>query len=81
MAQFGPGCMQMSLGVPGRGSVNDPNEGREIDRTVGLQSQPHRVSEFDGSQCRGRHGVMVGPASHSRPPKSGRKFTNRQMPW
>jgi 4-hydroxy-2-oxoheptanedioate aldolase len=84
MAEWGPGDMQMSLGVPGRGSVNDPKM-RDARSTVLAACKANHIPFLNSLAANNvvdmiKEGVMVGPASQQTA-EIGRKFTNRQMPW
>src|SRR5271169_3863062 len=85
MAEWGPGDMALSLGVPsGRGSVNDPRMQAARSKVLAASKANHIA--FLNSMSAGdvvdmiKEGVMVGPASQQAA-EIGRKFTNRQMPW
>jgi 4-hydroxy-2-oxoheptanedioate aldolase len=85
MAEWGPGDMAMSLGVPsGRGSVNDPKM-KDARSTVLAACKANHVAFLNSMAAADvvdmiKEGVMVGPASQQTA-EIGRKFTNRQMPW
>ena len=84
MAEWGPGDMQMSLGVPGRGSVNDPKM-KDARSTVLAACKANHIAFLNSMSANAvvdmiKEGVMVGPASQQTA-EIGRKFTNRQMPW
>ena len=85
MAEWGPGDMALSLGVPsGRGSVNDPRMVAARAKVLAACKANHVA--FLNSLAPGnivdmiKEGVMVGPASQESA-EIGRKFTKRQMPW
>ena len=85
MAEWGPGDMALSLGVPsGRGAVNDPRMQAARARVLAACKKNHIA--FLNSLASAdvvdmiKEGVMVGPASQATA-EIGRKFTNRQMPW
>ena len=85
MAEWGPGDMAMSLGVPsGRGAVNDPRMVAARAKVLAACKANHiaflnSVSSSDVIDMI-KEGVMVGPASRETA-EIGRKFTKRQMPW
>ena len=85
MAEWGPGDMALSLGVPsGRGAVNDPRMQAARAKVLAACKKNHIA--FLNSLASAdvvdmiKEGVMVGPASQATA-EIGRKFTNRQMPW
>ncbi len=84
MAEWGPGDMQLSLGVSGRGAVNDPKM-KDARATVLAACKANHIAFLNSLSADGvidmiKEGVMVGPASQQTA-EIGRKFTNRQMPW
>ncbi len=85
MAEWGPGDMAMSLGVPsGRGSVNDPKM-KDARATVLAACKANHIAFLNTFSATDvvdmiKEGVRVGPASQQTA-EIGRKFTNRQMPW
>jgi 4-hydroxy-2-oxoheptanedioate aldolase len=85
MAEWGPGDMALSLGVPsGRESVNDPRMQAARSKVLAACKVNHiaflnSLSATDVVAMI-KEGVMVGPASQATA-EIGRKFTNRQMPW
>jgi 4-hydroxy-2-oxoheptanedioate aldolase len=84
MAEWGPGDMQLSLGVSGRGAVNDPKM-KDARATVFAACKANHIAFLNSLSADGvidmiKEGVMVGPASQQTA-EIGRKFTNRQMPW
>jgi len=85
MAEWGPGDMAMSLGVPsGRDSVNDPRM-RAARGKVLAACKAHHIAFLNTFSPTDvvemiKEGVMVGPANQQTA-EAGRKFTNRQMPW
>ena len=84
MAEWGPGDMQLSLGVTGRGGVNDPKM-KDARATVLAACKANHIAFLNSLSADGvidmiKEGVMVGPASQQTA-EIGRKFTNRQMPW
>jgi len=85
MAEWGPGDMAMSLGVPsGRGSVNDPRMLAARAKVLAACKANH-VAFLNSLAANDvidmiKEGVMVGPASQQTT-EIGRKFTKRQMPW
>ncbi len=85
MAEWGPGDMALSLGVPsGRGAVNDPRMVAARAKVLGACKANHvaflnSLSATDVVDMI-KEGVMVGPASKETA-EIGRKFTKRQMPW
>ena len=84
MAEWGPGDMQLSLGVTGRGAVNDPKM-KDARATVLAACKANHIAFLNSLSADGvidmiKEGVMVGPASQQTA-EIGRKFTNRQMPW
>jgi 4-hydroxy-2-oxoheptanedioate aldolase len=85
MAEWGPGDMALSLGVPsGRGTVNDPKM-KDARATVLAACKANHVAFLNSLAATDvvdmiKEGVMVGPASQQTA-EIGRKFTNRQMPW
>ncbi|MGA3236838.1 MAG: aldolase/citrate lyase family protein [Bryobacteraceae bacterium] len=85
MAEWGPGDMALSLGVPsGRGSVSDPR--MQAARAKVLAACKANHIAFLNSMSAAdviamiKEGVMVGPANEQAA-DIGRKFTKRQMPW
>jgi len=85
MAEWGPGDMALSLGVPsGRGAVKDPRMVEARAKVLAACKANHIA--FLNSLSAGdvvdmiKEGVMVGPASEQTA-EIGRKFTKRQMPW
>jgi 4-hydroxy-2-oxoheptanedioate aldolase len=85
MAEWGPGDMALSLGVPsGRDAVSDPRMVAARARVLAA-CKANQVA-FLNSLAPGnvvdmiKEGVMVGPASRETT-EIGRKFTRRQMPW
>ena len=84
MAEWGPGDMQLSLGVTGRGAVNDPKM-KDARATVFAACKTNHIAFLNSLSADGvidmiKEGVRVGPASQQTA-EIGRKFTNRQMPW
>ncbi len=85
MAEWGPGDMALSLGVPsGRGSVNNPRM-KDARSTVLAACKANHIAFLNSLSASDvvdmiKEGVMVGPASQQTA-EIGRKFTNRQMPW
>jgi 4-hydroxy-2-oxoheptanedioate aldolase len=85
MAEWGPGDMALSLGVPtGRGSVNDPRMVAARAKVLAACKANHiaflnSMSATDVIDMI-KEGVMVGPASQQTA-EIGRKYTNRLMPW
>lgn len=85
MAEWGPGDMAMSLGVPsGRGSVSDPRMLAARSKVLAACKANH-IAFLNSLAANDvvdmiKEGVMVGPASQQTA-EIGRKFTNRQMPW
>jgi len=85
MAEWGPGDMAMSLGVPsGPGSVNDPRMQAARAKVLAACKANH-IAFLNSLSAKDvidmiQEGVMVGPASEQTA-DIGRKFTNRQMPW
>lgn len=85
MAEWGPGDMALSLGVPsGRGTVNDPKM-KDARATVLGACKANHVAFLNSLSAADvvdmiKEGVMVGPASQQAA-EIGRKFTNRKMPW
>jgi len=85
MAEWGPGDMALSLGVPyGRDSVNDPRMQAARAKVMAACKANH-VAFLNSLTAADvvsmiKEGVMVGPASEQTA-DIGRKFTKRQMPW
>jgi len=85
MAEWGPGDMALSLGVPsGRGSLNDARMVAARAKVFAACKANHiaflnSMSPADVVDMI-KEGVRVGPAS-PQTTEIGRKFTNRQMPW
>jgi hypothetical protein len=85
MAEWGPGDMALSLGVPsGRGSVNDPRMQAARSKVLAACKANH-VAFLNSLAAADvvdmiKEGVMVGPASQQTA-EIGRKFTKRKMPW
>lgn len=85
MAEWGPGDMAMSLGVPsGRDSVSDPRMQAARAKVLAACKANH-VAFLNSLAANDiidmiKEGVMVGPASQQTA-EIGRKFTKRQMPW
>jgi 4-hydroxy-2-oxoheptanedioate aldolase len=85
MAEWGPGDMALSLGVPsGRGAVADPRMVAARAKVLAACKKNHiaflnSLSAADVVDMI-KEGVMVGPASQQTA-EIGRQFTNRQMPW
>ncbi len=85
MAEWGPGDMAMSLGVPsGRGAVDDPRM-RAARAKVLAACKANHIAFLNTMTATDvvdmiKEGVMVGPASEQTA-EIGRKFTKRQMPW
>jgi len=84
MAEWGPGDMQLSLGVSGRGAVNDPKM-KDARATVLAACKANHIAFLNSLAANTvvdmiKEGVMVGPASQQTA-EIGRKLTNRQMPW
>jgi 4-hydroxy-2-oxoheptanedioate aldolase len=85
MAEWGPGDMALSLGVPsGRGSVSDPRMVAARAKVMAACKANHipflnSMSATDVIDMI-KEGVMVGPASQQAA-EIGRKYTKRQMPW
>ncbi|HEY2016417.1 MAG TPA: hypothetical protein VGH38_23090 [Bryobacteraceae bacterium] len=85
MAEWGPGDMALSLGVPsGRGAVNDPRMQAARSKVLAACKANHVafLNSLSASDVIDmiKEGVMVGPASQETT-EIGRKFTKRQMPW
>jgi len=85
MAEWGPGDMAMSLGVPsGPDAVNDPRMQAARTKVFAACKANHIafLNTMTATDVIGRikEGVMVGPASEQTA-DIGRKFTKRQMPW
>ena len=85
MAEWGPGDMALSLGVPsGRGSVNDPRMQAARAKVFAACKANHIafLNSFSAADVVDmiKEGVMVGPANEQTA-DIGRKFTKRQMPW
>ena len=85
MAEWGPGDMAMSLGVPsGPGSTKDPRMVAARGKVLAACKANHVA--FLNTMTVGdvvdmiKEGVMVGPANQQTT-EIGRKFTKRQMPW
>ncbi|HYW46170.1 MAG TPA: aldolase/citrate lyase family protein [Bryobacteraceae bacterium] len=85
MAEWGPGDMALSLGVPsGRGSIDDPRMQAARAKVLAACKANHiaflnSLSAADVIEMI-KEGIMVGPASQQTA-EIGRKFTKRQMPW
>jgi 4-hydroxy-2-oxoheptanedioate aldolase len=85
MAEWGPGDMALSLGVPsGRGSVSDPRMVAARAKVLAACKANH-VAFLNSLAATDvvdmiKEGVMVGPASQQTA-EIGRKFTSRKMPW
>jgi 4-hydroxy-2-oxoheptanedioate aldolase len=85
MAEWGPGDMAMSLGVPsGPGSVKDPRMVAARGKVLAACKANHiaflnTMTVADVVDMI-KEGVMVGPANQQTT-EIGRKFTKRQMPW
>jgi 4-hydroxy-2-oxoheptanedioate aldolase len=85
MAEWGPGDMALSLGVPsGRESVNDPRMQAARSKVLAACKANH-VAFLNSLAATDvvdmiKEGVMVGPASQQTA-EIGRKFTKRKMPW
>jgi 4-hydroxy-2-oxoheptanedioate aldolase len=85
MAEWGPGDMAMSLGVPtGPGSVNDPRMQAARAKVLAACKKSH-IAFLNSMAATDvidmiKEGVMVGPASEQTA-DTGRRFTKRQMPW
>jgi 4-hydroxy-2-oxoheptanedioate aldolase len=84
-AEWGPGDMAMSLGVPaGRDSINDPRM-RDARSTV-LAACKANHKFFLNTMTPAdvvamiKEGVMIGPASPEAT-EIGRKYTKRRLPW
>jgi len=85
MAEWGPGDMALSLGVPtGRGYLKDPRM-VEARARVFAACKANHIAFLNSMSATDvidmiKEGVMVGPANQPAA-EIGRKFTNRQMPW
>ena len=85
MAEWGPGDMALSLGVPsGRGAVSDPRMVAARAK-VFAACKANRIAFLNSFAANDvvdmiKEGVRVGPASQQTA-EIGRKFTNRLMPW
>jgi 4-hydroxy-2-oxoheptanedioate aldolase len=85
MAEWGPGDMALSLGVPsGRGAVSDPRMQAARAKVLAACKANH-IAFLNSLAATDvvdmiKEGVMVGPASQQTA-EIGRKFTNRKMPW
>ncbi len=85
MAEWGPGDMAMSLGVPsGAGSAKDPRMVAARAKVLAACKANH-VAFLNTMTATDvvdmiKEGVMVGPANQQTT-EIGRKFTKRQMPW
>jgi 4-hydroxy-2-oxoheptanedioate aldolase len=85
MAEWGPGDMAMSLGVPsGPGAVNDPRM-RAARAKVLAACKANHIAFLNTMSATNvmdmiKEGVMVGPANEQTT-EIGRKYTKRQMPW
>ena len=83
-AEWGPGDMALSLGITGRGAANDPRM-KDMRATVLAACKANHkfflntMTETDVIDMI-KEGVMIGPASE-KAAETGRKYTNRQMPW
>lgn len=84
-AEWGPGDMALSLGVPsGRGSVNDPKM-KDARSTILAACKANKkfflntMTPTDVIEMI-KEGVRIGPAS-AEAAEIGRKYTKRQMPW
>ncbi len=85
MAEWGPGDMAMSLGVPsGPDSTSDPRMVAARGRVLAACKMNHvaflNTMTTANVVAMIKEGVMVGPASKETT-EIGRKFTKRQMPW
>jgi len=85
MAEWGPGDMAMSLGVPsGPGSGKDPKMIAARGKVLAACKANHiaflnTMTPTDVVDMI-KEGVRVGPANQQAA-EIGRKFTKRQMPW
>jgi len=85
MAEWGPGDMAMSLGVPsGPRAVNDPRM-RAARTKVLAACKANHIAFLNTMTATDvvdmiKEGVMVGPGNEQTA-DIGRKFTKRQMPW
>jgi 4-hydroxy-2-oxoheptanedioate aldolase len=83
-AEWGPGDMALSLGVMGRGAVNDPKMKDARGTVLAACKANHKfflntMTPTDVVDMI-KEGVMIGPAS-AQAAEIGRKFTKREMPW
>jgi 4-hydroxy-2-oxoheptanedioate aldolase len=85
-AEWGPGDMQLSLGIRGLGSVADKDPRMQAARKAVFDACKENHIFFLNSMNAAnvidmiKEGVMVGPASEEAA-NIGRKYTKRQMPW
>ena len=83
-AEWGPGDMSLSLGIPGSGAQAAP-EMRVVRNKIFAATKANKVFFLEGMSPQNiiaaiKEGVRVGPANQEAA-EIGRKFTMRQMPW
>jgi 4-hydroxy-2-oxoheptanedioate aldolase len=83
-AEWGPGDMALSLGVMGRGAINDSRMKDARSTVFSAARANHKfflntMTETDVIDMI-KEGVMMGPASE-KAADIGRKYSKRQLPW